>query len=343
MNKKEKRKIIFLFAGILTAMIIFGIVLILIEKRMPEETISDASFLQENPDREEEEKALGSVKIGGKTYDYFHEYETYLVIGTDDTGKHNVDYQGSMSDFLMVVVLDKTENEYSFLPINRDTMTEIRLIQKDGTGQATARLQICTAHWYGGNEEQSCENTVKAVSGLLGGIPIQGYYSIPMKEIPALNKAVNGVELTLLEDFTKIDKEMVKGRTMTLTDAQAYHYVHDRYGVGDEENVSRMKRQRQYMEALFVKAKAEMQKDRSYANKIVQEMNSKVTTNLTGKKISQITKCVIEGKQRGFFELRGKSRLGQALRDGLDHVEFSVYEDSLIQVMKQLYGLKTRK
>ena len=81
MNKKEKRKIIFLFAGILTAMIIFGIVLILIEKRMPEETISDASFLQENPDREEEEKALGSVKIGGKTYDYFHEYETYLVIG----------------------------------------------------------------------------------------------------------------------------------------------------------------------------------------------------------------------------------------------------------------------
>ena len=79
MNKKEKRKIIFLFAGILTAMIIFGIVLILIEKRMPEETISDASFLQENPDREEEEKALGSVKIGGKTYDYFHEYELYRI------------------------------------------------------------------------------------------------------------------------------------------------------------------------------------------------------------------------------------------------------------------------
>ena len=36
-----------------------------------------------------------------------------FVTGTDDTGKHNVDYQGSMSDFLMVVVLDKTENEYS--------------------------------------------------------------------------------------------------------------------------------------------------------------------------------------------------------------------------------------
>lgn len=44
---------------------------------------------------------------------------------------------------------------------------------------------------------------------------------------------------------------MKKGATLQLTDDEAYAYVHDRYGVGDEENASRMKRQQQYMTGFF--------------------------------------------------------------------------------------------
>lgn len=44
---------------------------------------------------------------------------------------------------------------------------------------------------------------------------------------------------------------MKKGATINLDDEQAYAYVHDRYGVGDEENTSRMKRQQQYMTGFF--------------------------------------------------------------------------------------------
>lgn len=100
-------------------------------------------------EQSEELAALGSLKLNGDIYSYYHDFETYLIMGTDKTGADSKVYQGSMSDFLMLVIVDKTDNNYSFLPINRDTMSEVRLIQDDGTGAATAELQLCTAHWYG--------------------------------------------------------------------------------------------------------------------------------------------------------------------------------------------------
>ena len=107
-------------------------------------------------------------------------------------------------------------------------MTEVALIDHNGEGEATANIQLCTAHWYGGNREQSCENTVKSVKKLLGGIQIDGYYELPMKAIPVLNKQVGGVTVTLEDDFSSVDAAMVKGKTITLSDSQAFHYIHDR-------------------------------------------------------------------------------------------------------------------
>ena len=180
----------------------------------------------------------GKIKLNGNKYEYYHDFENYLLIGTDATGnnKNGADYQGSMADFLMLVIVDKTENTYSFLQFNRDTMTEVALIDHNGEGEATANIQLCTAHWYGGNREQSCENTVKSVKKLLGGIQIDGYYELNMNEIPKLNSMVDGVTVTLEDDFSKKYPKMKKGATINLDDEQAYAYVHDRNGVGDEEN-----------------------------------------------------------------------------------------------------------
>ena len=264
-------------------------------------------------------------------------------MGTDKTGADSKVYQGSMSDFLMLVIVDKTDNNYSFLPINRDTMSEVRLIQDDGTGAATAELQLCTAHWYGGNAEQSCANTVESISKLFGGLKINGYYAIPMDEIPKLNHSVGGVTVTLLEDFQDIDRQMKKGETLVLSDEQAYHYIHDRYGVGDEKNTSRMKRQQQYMEAFFTKAKEKAKSDKAYVSQLFREFEQTATTNLTAKKISGLTNRLIKGTQKGFFEIKGTSKIGKALGDGIDHAEFYPDKESIIDVMTKIYGLKKRE
>ena len=330
-----------LFVALILAMIAFGIGLKIFENHMPEPVISEDGFLMD--EQSEELTALGSLKLNGNIYSYYHDFETYLIMGTDKTGADSKVYQGSMSDFLMLVIVDKTDNNYSFLPINRDTMSEVRLIQDDGTGVATAELQLCTAHWYGGNAGQSCANTVESISKLFGGLKINGYYAIPMDAIPKLNHSVGGVTVTLLEDFQDIDRQMKKGETLALSDEQAYRYIHDRYGVGDEKNTSRMKRQQQYMEAFFTKAKEKAKSDKAYVGQLFREFEQTATTNLTAKKISGLTNRLIKGTQKGFFEIKGTSKIGKALGDGIDHAEFYPDKESIIDVMTKIYGLKKRE
>ena len=330
-----------LFVALILAMIVFGIGLKIFENHMPEPVISEDGFWMD--EQSEELAALGSLKLNGNIYSYYHDFETYLIMGTDKTGADSKVYQGSMSDFLMLVIVDKTDNNYSFLPINRDTMSEVRLIQDDGTGVATAELQLCTAHWYGGNAEQSCANTVESISKLFGGLKINGYYAIPMDAIPKLNHSVGGVTVTLLEDFQDIDRQMKKGETLALSDEQAYRYIHDRYGVGDEKNTSRMKRQQQYMEAFFTKAKEKAKSDKAYVGQLFREFEQTATTNLTAKKISGLTNRLIKGTQKGFFEIKGTSKIGKALGDGIDHAEFYPDKESIIDVMTKIYGLKKRE
>ena len=102
------------------------------------------------------------LNFGKKKYQYSSDYETYLFLGTDGSGHESAnreEYVGNMADFLMLAVINRKEQTYAFLQLNRDTMTEIDLIGKDGEGMATANMQLCTAHWYGGTEKESSENT----------------------------------------------------------------------------------------------------------------------------------------------------------------------------------------
>ena len=46
--------------------------------------------------------------------------------------------------------------------------------------------------------------------------------------------------------FSQSDSSLKMGETVTLTDDQALHYVHDRMNVGDGTNVCRMRRQKEY-------------------------------------------------------------------------------------------------
>ena len=136
---------------------------------------------------------------------------------------------------------------------------------------------------------------------------------------------------------------MVKGATLTLTDEQAYLYIRGRYGVGDETNASRMKRQKQYMHAFFEKVKVRMQEDRSFINDAYKQMEDVAVTDISGKQVSRLTKLIMEGESKGIREFEGTYKLGQALGDGLDHNEFYIDKESKIQVMTEMYGLEKRE
>lgn len=307
-----------------------------------------AHFIDRNTDvvtGEEETytEELSYLTLYDEEYGYSHSFENFLFMGTDASGNEEAsggDYSGSMADFTALVIFDKTKRTYAVLQFNRDTMVEVRLMDQWGRGEATANIQLCTAHWYGGTKEQSCENTVDAVSGFLGGLPIDGYYALSMEEIPSLNHSVGGVTLTVEGDFRKVDPTLVEGETITLTDEQAYTYIQSRYGIDDGENLGRMNRQRQFMHAFLEKVQEKVQGDSGFAMDLYGQLKDSATTDINDKQISRMANRFSNYTSMGVFSFEGTVRTGQALGDGVDHAEFYPDEASVIQIMTALYGLE---
>ncbi len=302
-------------------------------------------FMKDRDDVEEETAQTESIilSIGDYELEVTHNIEAYLLLGTDDSGNEEAvgteDYRGSLADFQLLLVLDRTDNKYGFLDIDRNTMAEVPFIDNNGEGADTIEEQICTAHWYGADPEQGCDNTVWSVSTLLGELPIDGYYSIHMSDIGVLNHAVGGVQVTLDEDFSDIDPEMTKGKTLVLTDEQAEIYVRGRMEIGDGTNAARMSRQMQFMEDFKKKAMAKMQTDKSFLNDLFEELSDRAVTDIPENRVSVIINSVYKGEDQGILTLKGTTKEGKKLGDGKVHEEFYPEDLSIVDVMSRLCGV----
>jgi anionic cell wall polymer biosynthesis LytR-Cps2A-Psr (LCP) family protein len=76
-----------------------------------------------------------------------------------------------------------------------------------------------------------------------------------MDAIPILNDAVGGVTVTVVDDFSKVNPTITMGE-LTLRGDQVIDYVRTRKDVGDQKNVTRMERQKEYVNG-FLKALVE--------------------------------------------------------------------------------------
>ena len=297
----------------------------------------------ENADTRDEGIVNTTLLFGDTEMEVTHNLETYLLIGTDDSGNAEAEgtdeYLGQMADFQLLLVLDKTDNTYGFLQIDRNTMTEVPLMDTEGNGEGTAFEQICIAHWYGGTPEMGCNNTVYCVGELLGGLPIDGYYSIHMSDLGTLNHMVGGVEVTIDDDLTMVDPAMKKGATIVLTDEQAEKFVRARMGVGKGDNASRMSRQQQFMQGFKVKAKQKFQEDPQFVNDLFVALEKDAVTDISQNQISRIANRMYKSEDLGTLRLQGKTKIGDTLDDGEMHEEFYADKKSIMECLAKLCGI----
>ena len=295
--------------------------------------------------KEFQEKPV-SIKLHKKTWKFAHPVQTYLFIGTDKSGNEDAEgeeYHGSMADALMLVVVDKEEKTYGILQLNRDTITEVPMLLQDGSANASAQMQLCTAHWYGKDKAASCDNTVETVSKMLGGLPIDGYYALKMDAMPLLNHEVGGVTVTLEDDMTKLDPAMKKGATLTLTDRQAELLMQSRYAMDDDRNTQRMRRQQIFLNAFMKKIKKQNTGDINAAVKLYDRLRPYATTDIKMNDLTALLKDMQGYTDKGIITIDGTSKIGEKLHDGKKHWEFYMDEDSLETSMKQLYPLVQEK
>ena len=282
-----------------------------------------------------------TVLVDDELYGFDHRIESYLFIGTDEkTESLSEDYDRAMADFLLLMVMDHTDNTYGFIQIDRNTVTEVSQLDENGNPVIDRELQICTAQWYGTTAEMGARNLERSVRRLLGDLEnIDGFYEISMKDIAALNRAVGGVEITFDEDLTAANAAFKKGATVTLDDAQAESFLRARMSVGEGTNAERMGRQRQYMTGLFARIREHVKSNPKYGLELWKALRSIAVTNMIGNDFSRIAQKLLKGEDKGILRLEGETRLGEILEDGVEHEEFYPRGDSILQVMTELYSL----
>ncbi len=272
---------------------------------------------------------FGRVEYNGKKYEQKVRISTTLVIGVDNSNTSEDD--SPMSDFIALYVFDEVEEKSTVIQINRDTMTKVPVIGILGDKAGEKYQQIAYAHSYGNGKNESCRNTADAVSELFYEIPVNNYVSVRMDAIPILNDKVGGVELEIKNDFSAVDPTLEKGKIIRLTGEQALTYVRARGGVGDQTNVSRMERQKQYMSAFVESFVLKSRADKAFAIEAIEAVEDYIVTDCTVAELAELAGYVTDHPVEKIIIPKGESKLGTK------YMEHYLDEDSLMDLVIDIF------
>ena len=235
--------------------------------------------------------------------------ESLLLIGIDNDGEMKAEdsyLNDNLADVLMLTVVDDAKKEYTTLQIDRDTITDIPVLGIGGGEAGKTRTQIARAYTYGTGMTDSSVNTVEAVANLLGGAGIDHYATLSLKAIGILNGDVDGVEVTIVDDFSKIDDTMTG--TLTLSDEQAQNYVRARQEMDDDTNIARMVRQRDYFTKWIDRFSEKAADDDTFATHTVLDISDYYVSDLPPDILANFAVAMTEYKDNGIISIKGTSK-----------------------------------
>lgn len=328
---KRNRRTILLFSVFLLCIALVAAVLFNLDRIM--------SAINGTPDDGSNDRndTLDTVYIDGVAYRPKSTVKNYLIIGIDEMGA--VDSNGqAQADFILVLSFDSSDNSYTVMPINRDTMTEI-LVYDVFTGKAKESVaQIALSHNDGSfteiSNDRKCKNTAKAVSNLLYGIEFKNYASMTMDAVGIIVDCIGGVEVYVEYDMTSIDERLVGGQNVLLDGELAIKFIGARGGVADETNTSRMERQMAFFDA-FIKAAKSAELDEELLLECFEKVEDYIVTNAGDSILGEISDKLEKYEKKATVKLPGESRVGQK------YMEFHVDEEGLKDIVTNVFYKKT--
>jgi LCP family protein required for cell wall assembly len=328
-RRRQDKKRLYKGLGIAAGVLILGIAVIGVVLGM-------ADHYRINSDSSTDSREMITYK--NETYVKKGNLETYLIAGIDAPGKVEkvTEYDGTgQCDVLAVIVRDRSTDQCKLLSIDRNTITAVKSLDNDGTYLDTTDIQISLAHAMGFDQQVRAENTVDAVSHLLGDQTIDGYAMVNMGAIQVVNDMVGGVTVTIEDDFSDIDPSMKKGETVTLMGEQAEKYVRSRKEVADGSNQNRMSRQSTYEEAFKPAFRNKCAENSKFPLEVYHAMEDYMTTNISAKKFCRLAILMSDENQDEKVAISGTY--------GLDEDEWQTFtpdEDSLQEAILELFYQK---
>ena len=91
----------------------------------------------------------GEIEYGGDLYLPNKDLKSILLLGIDSTQSPDEDRRDSaQADFLVLLVVDRKNESFCSVHLNRDTMTDIREIDSNGKEYGEFQGQLALAHTY---------------------------------------------------------------------------------------------------------------------------------------------------------------------------------------------------
>lgn len=328
-RRRQDKKRLYKGLGIAAGVLILGIAVIGVVLGM-------ADHYRINSDSSTDSRETITYK--NETYVKKGNLETYLIAGIDAPGKVEkvTEYDGTgQCDVLAVIVRDRSTDQCKLLSIDRNTITAVKSLDNDGTYLDTTDIQISLAHAMGFDQQVRAENTVDAVSHLLGDQKIDGYAMVNMGAVQVVNDMVGGVTVTIEDDFTDRDLTLKKGETVTLMGEHAENYIRGRKDVADGSNQNRMSRQSNYEEAFKPAFRSKCAENSKFPLEVYHAMEDYMTTNISAKKFCRLAILMSDENQDEKVAISGTYGLDE---DGWQ--TFTPDEDSLQEAILELFYQK---
>ncbi len=324
---KRNRRTILLFTVFLLCVALVAAVLFNLDRIMSAINGSRGNNAGDRTD------TLDTVYIDGKAYRPKNTVKNYLIVGIDQFGASESNGY-AQADFVLVLSFDSSDNSYTVIPINRDTMTEI-LVYDAFSGEAKKTVaQIALSHNDGTYTEISntrkCKNTAKAVSDLLYGIDFKNYVSMTMDAVSIIVDYVGGVEVYVEYDMTSVDQRLVAGQTVMLDGELALKFIGARSGVSDETNVSRMERQMAFFDAFTEKAKS-VEIDEELLIECFEDVADYIVTNADDGIFREMSEKFSTYDKKETIIPPGEAKVGQK------YMEFYVDEEELKDIVIDVF------
>lgn len=225
-----------------------------------------------------------TVEYEGSTYTYNDHLSNYLFMGIDSTEEvSNMESQmdAGQADSIFIISLDRAEETLQVLSIPRDTITEIEVFNPSGTSLGMTDNHINLQYAYGDGKEESCELMKTAVSNLLYGLPIQGYYSMNISGISEVGKLVGDVEIVVPDDsLEEYDPYFKEGETVIINGDNAEEFLRYRDTGKSQSALVRQQRQKTYLKALIPKLQEKMQANSSFVGNLLDDIQPYTVTNI---------------------------------------------------------------
>lgn len=279
------------------------------------------------------EMATKTITRDGVKYFPRQDITVMMVLGIDQygpVGSSNYYRNEGSADSIMLLIFDETNEECTVLYLNRDTMVDMDVLGVKGEYAGTQYGQLALSHTYGQGLNDSAENVKSTIMKFLPGLSIDYYMAMNMDAIPALNDAVGGVTVTVVDDFSKVNPSITMGE-LTLQGDQVIDFVRTRKDVGDQKNVTRMERQKEYVDN-FLKALYKKEHENiDFLVNVYEQVAPYIVTDCSVNTLSGMLDRYVDYRIKEVVSPEGEN----IVVDG--HYEFHADEEALDQLIVRLF------